>query len=460
MASAGNVQRTIGLTGAVVTLVGFVIGVSIFILPGTLAASTGPAIVFSYLLASLMAVFSCAISAQVGAVFPVSGASFVTVSRLVSPFWGFAAVWLIVGGGSIAVALLAYGFADYLHLIWPGVGRMTAAVFLVVALGGLNLMGARDTVLGQGLMVGAFMLALMVFSVAGIYHMDTRLLTPFVPNGLGPVLSATIPAFFSYAGFMVIIEIGGEIKRPARNIPLALGISFVTVLVVYTVVSLAIVGVVPWQELANIKAPVSEVAGRILPAWVASAITLTAVAAAASSVNVLLLGYSRDVLALARVKVLPEVLAKISKKHGEPINGVLVMMALSLAAVLTGGGIADFATLTVVGLLLFQIAVAAAVLMLPKKMKAQYEAASFSLKGWRLPFFSIGLMVFSAIFLIIVLLDSPGFILLAAAYFAIGTVYFFVRRAYLGKRGIRVQELIRAEVEMISVESGPDLTGQ
>jgi len=449
MGSAGNMQRTIGLTGAVVTLVGFVIGISIFILPGTLAASTGPAIVFSYLIASCMAIFSCAVSAQVGAVFPVSGASFVSVSRLLSPFWGFAIVWLILGAGSIAVALLAYGFADYLQLILPGVGRTTAALLLVAALGGLNLLGARDTVIGQGLMVAAFMLALLVFSVAGIYQMDTKLLTPFMPNGFGPVLSATIPAFFSFAGFMVIIEIGGEIKRPARNIPLALAISFVMVLVVYTIVSLAIVGVVPWQELANTKAPVSEAAGRILPAWLAAAITLTAVAAAASSVNGMLLGYSRDVLALARVKVLPDALAKISERHGEPVNAVLVITGLSFAVILTGGQIADFATLTVVGLLIFQIAVGVAVLMLPRKMNVQYKAAEFSLKGWKLPFFSIGLIVFSTLFLIIVLLDAPQFILLAATYFVVGAVYFYLRRNYLGKHGIHMRKLIREEVERI-----------
>jgi len=450
MVSAGKMQRTIGLTGAVVTLVGFVIGVSIFILPGTLAASTGPAIVLSYLLASMMAVFSCAVSAQVGAVFPVSGASFVSVSRLISPFWGFAIVWLILAAGSIAVALLAYGFADYLVLIWPGLSRTTAAMLLVAALGGLNLLGARDTVLGQGLMVAAFMLALLVFSVAGIYNMDTKLLTPFVPNGLGPVLSAMIPAFFSYAGFMVIIELGGEIKKPARNIPLALAISFVMVLVAYSVVSLAIVGVVPWQELATIKAPISEAAGRILPAWMATTITLTAIAAAASSVNGMLLGYSRDVLALARVKVLPDALAKISEKHGEPVNAVLVITGLSFVAVLSGGRITDFATLTVVGLLVYQITVAVAVLMLPKKMKTQYEAARFSLKGWKLPFFAIGLIVFSALFLVIVLLDSPEFILLALSYLAIGAIYFYLRRRHLGKLGIRVQKLIREEVEQIS----------
>ena len=182
----------------------------------------------------------------------------------------------------------------------------------------------------------------------------------------------------------------------------------------------------------------------------ATTITLTAVAAAASSVNGMLLGYSRDVLALARVKVLPEVLAKISEKHGEPVNAVLVITGLSFAVILTGGQISDFATLAVVGLLIFQIAVGVAIFMLPRKMNAQYKAANFSLKGWKLPFFSIGLIVFSTLFLIIVLLDAPQFILLAAAYFTVGAIYFYLRRSYLGKRGIRVQKLIREEVEQIS----------
>jgi APA family basic amino acid/polyamine antiporter len=103
-------------------------------------------------------------------------------------------------------------------------------------------------------MVFALLLALTVFALAGLVNMDTDRLTPFMPNGFSPVLAATVQAFFSYAGFMVIIEIGGEIKNPTRNIPLALAISFITVLLLYTLVSVAIVGVIPWQELGDINA--------------------------------------------------------------------------------------------------------------------------------------------------------------------------------------------------------------
>ena len=112
-----EMKRTMGVTGTVMTLVGLVIGVSIFILPGQLAAIAGPAMLVSYLIAALIALFSCVVAAQVGSVLPISGASFVAISRLLSPFLGFIVVWVTLGGAAVAVALLASGFADYAVLI-------------------------------------------------------------------------------------------------------------------------------------------------------------------------------------------------------------------------------------------------------------------------------------------------------------------------------------------------------
>ena len=65
------------------------------------------------------------------------------------------------------------------------------------------------------------------------------------PLGLAPIAYAAIPAYFSFLGFGVIIEIGGEIKRPGRTIPLALAIAFVCVLFFYTLVSIARPGLIP-----------------------------------------------------------------------------------------------------------------------------------------------------------------------------------------------------------------------
>lgn len=445
--SEAQVKRTVGVVGVVVTLVGFVIGISIFILPGALAATAGPGVVVSYLLAGVMALFSCFVAAQVGAVFPTSGASFVALSRLLSPFAGFAAVWLLIGGVAVAVALVAYGFADYALLLLPGLGRVTAAVLVVVALAALNLLGVKGTVIGQGVMVAMFMVALAVFCVAGLIALDRQLLVPFMPNGWGPVLAAAVPAAFSFSGFMVVIEIGGEVKNPSRTMPVALAVSFLTVLVVYGAVSLAVVGVIPWRELGGMGAPVGEAASRILPAWTTGTINLAVLAAAATSINGLLLGYSRDILALARVKALPEVFARISRAHGEPANGVLLITALSLVAVAVGGSIAELATLVVMGLLALQAALGIAVLRIPRQLPELYRQAGFRLGPVALPFFSLGLVAVSLGFLVIAAWGDPAVVLIAAAWVVAGTVYYRVRRAALVHRGEDLEAEIRRQVD-------------
>jgi basic amino acid/polyamine antiporter, APA family len=448
-------NRCVGVAGVVVTLVGFVIGISIFILPGALAATAGPGVVLSYGIAGLLTLFSCAVAAQIGAVFPTSGASFFVVSHLISPSSGFVAVWLIVGGAAVAIALVAYGFADYARLLFPGLDRTAAAVLVVVALAGLNLLDVRDTVIGQGVMVVAFMVALGVFCIAGLRAINVGLLVPLMPNGLEPVLAAAVPAFFSFAGFMVVIEIGGEVKNPSRTMPIALAISFVTVLVVYVAVSLSVVGVIPWQELKGTGAPVGDAAARILPRWMTGGITLAALAAAATSINALLLGYSRDLLALARVKALPDVFARISARHGGPISGVLLITALSLVAVAAGGSIAGLATLVVIGLLALQAMLGVAALLIPRRLPERYGAVGFRLGPLALPFFSVGLVVLSTAFLVIAAMSDLKAVLVGASWLMIGGAYYGIRRFALARRGIDVGVLVRRQVERAWSMSAP-----
>jgi APA family basic amino acid/polyamine antiporter len=446
MPEAG-VRRSVGVVGAVVTLVGFVIGVTIFILPGALAATAGPAVVLSYCIAGLMALFSCFVAAQIGAVFPMSGASFIAVSRLLSPFLGFVVIWLIIGAVSVAVALVAYGFADYALLLLTGLNRVVMAVVVVMALTGLNLLGIKRTVIGQGLMVVVFMVTLGVFCCAALISLDTDLLVPFMPNGLGPMLVAAVPASFSFAGFIVVIEIGGEIKDPSRTIPLALAFSFLIVLLVYTAVSLSVVGVIPWQELEGVGAPVGEAAARVLPGWMTNGINLAVLAAAASSINVLLLGFSRDILALGRVGALPESFARISRRHGEPVNAVLLITGISFGAIAVGGSIAQLATLVVVGLLALQAALGAAALLIPRRLPVLYQEAGFRLGPVALAFFSVGLIALSAAFLVIAAWGDPKVVLIGTAWLVFGVVYYRFRRSALTKRGVDVAQLIREHVE-------------
>jgi basic amino acid/polyamine antiporter, APA family len=428
-------KRDVGTFGATMTLVGLVVGISIFILPGTLAATAGPAVIASYALASFLTLFVCVVAAQIGCLFPVSGATFVAIGRLVSPFFGFVTVWMMIGGVCVAIALLGYGIADYLHQIVPGTNRAVAAYGIVLTLAVLNVVGMKANVIGQALMVVVFAVALVVFTAAGVMNVRADYLVPFAPNGWWPVAAAAIPAFFSFAGFMVIIDIGGEIRDPARTIPRALGLSFVIVLLTYVLVSLAVVGTIPWRELGGIAAPVGEAAARILPSWVAVAIAAAAVAAGATSINGLLLGYSRDVLALARVGIFPEALAKVSPRHGTPVNGVLSLTALALVGLSLESGVTELATTIAIALLTLQIFLGIAMLAAPRKLGALYEAAPFRLGRGALWFFGSGLILFSLAFLAIAVSDSPRSVLFAACHLLVGCGYYIARRRHLLERG-------------------------
>ncbi|MFK5894358.1 MAG: amino acid permease [Pseudomonadota bacterium] len=439
-------ERSIGVGGVFVTLVGLVIGISIYILPGSLAASAGPAVIVSYGLAALMALFGCVVAAQIGAIFPISGASFFAISSLLSPFVGFITVWFMIGAAAVATGLIAYGFADYFNALWPIVDRKILAFFIVILLGSLNLIGTKETVRWQTFMVISFMLALIIFGFVGSVNIDLQLLHPFMPNGWNSVFSAAVPAFFSYAGFMLIIEMSGEIKNPGRTLPLGLGISFVTVLLAYTVVSLVIVGVIPWSDLGTLSAPVGEVAHRIMPSWLAKFVIITAIAAAASSINALILGYSRDVFALAKVQILPKALAKISPKSTVPFNSILVMLFLSMIAIAFGGTISDLATLVVIGMLGLQLALGFSLLFIHKKLPHRYENASFKINPKLLVFFSVGLIIFSLLFLSIVMWGNFKIIIIAAAYLIIGALYFYFK-IMASNKNKKLELLISEEID-------------
>lgn len=443
-------RRQIGIAGATTTLVGLVVGISIFILPGTLAATAGPAVIASYALASFLTLFVCVVAAQIGSLFPVSGATFVAIGRLVSPFFGFVTVWMMIGAISVAIALVAYGTADYLQQILPGTNRPLAAWGIVLTLAALNVVGMKANVTAQTLMVAVFAVALAVFIAAGAMNVRADYLVPFAPNGWWPVAAAAIPAFFSFAGFMIIIDIGGEIRDPARTIPRALGLSFLIVLLTYALVSLAVVGTIPWQQLAGIAAPVGEAAARILPSSVAVGIAAAAVAAGATSINGLLLAYSRDVLALARAGIFPEALAKVSPRRGTPVNGVLFLTALALIGLSLESGVTALATIITIALLILQVFLGVAVLTAPRKLSALYAAAPFRLGRAALWFFGGGLILFSLAFLAVAVSDSPRSVLFAACHLLVGCAYYVTRRRYLLGRGIDVDQRIRDEAEGIS----------
>jgi basic amino acid/polyamine antiporter, APA family len=429
MSVTGANNGSIGLLGTIFTLVGFVVGASIYILPGQLFALAGPAMILSMVIASVPALFTCLLAAQVGSAFPGSGANFLATRAMLSPFWGFLTIWSIIGASVVALALLAYGFADYVGVVVPAFapwrGTLACAVIGTFCL--LNFLGAKEAAWFQTFVVVALKGSLVLFAVIGLFHIEPARFVPFAPQGSGAVMMGIVPSFFAFLGFTLIVAISEEIKDPGRTIPRALAWSFVIIMATYIAVSIVAVGTLEPAVLASSKTPIDDAAKAILPGWAIFLMSVGAVMAATTSINGVLLLVSRDVVALGRDGLLPSPLAELNFKAQVPAKAILFVAALAVACILTGASIERFAVTTVVGFLLAQSVIAVACWRMPTRLGAAFDTLPFKMSPFVLRLVCSLTILSCAAFLVISLMGSLLPALVAGLYLALGALWFVAR---------------------------------
>lgn len=446
-----RLERKVGLAGAVFLLVGNIIGASIFILPGQLAGIAGPAVFVSYLIAVIPAIFNSLVAAQVGGILPVSAADYVFTSTVLKPVLGFLKVWAAMLGAMVGGPLLSYGFAAYMGYFLPGVDRVVIAVGIVLLITAINLAGIRSSVKVQVAMVSVFVSALLVLSIGGLFYMDRDLMTPLAPLGWGAVLAAAVPAYYSYTGFTMLLSFTEEIKNPARNVPLTVLISFLVVALVYTSITFVVPGLIPWRELGTIAAPLGAAAATFLPEWFSVAITIAALLAAGTSINVLIISTSRSFFAVARNRIYPEIISHVGKRTREPDVATVFVTLVILGGIAFQGNIAQYASVSVIGWMLYGIIWGIALVRLPRKLPDHYNGARFRLPVPVLWVTAVVNVIMGVTFIAIAVRDNfeP-----AMGYFGLllaGAIYYYFRQRKLAREGVSIEALLRHETEEAAI---------
>src|SRR6185295_8474275 len=176
---------------------------------------------------------------------------------------------------------------------------------------------------------------------AGVVHFDTNLAFSFPPDaftlspsfftGLG---SAMLIAVYDYWGYYNVCFFGGEVKDPGRTIPRAIIYSILAVAAIYIVMNISILGVIPWQELADTTNPGNEATQRHIISifmqrlygdWAGVLVSLLIMWTAFASVFSLMLGYSRVPYAAAVDGNYFKSFARVHQKHRFPYVSLLVM---------------------------------------------------------------------------------------------------------------------------------------
>ncbi|WMJ73037.1 amino acid permease [Cytophagaceae bacterium ABcell3] len=316
--------RSLSLTGALSIGLGTMIGAGLFVLSGPAAEQTGPAVTLSYLIAGLICLPIAMIVSELATAMPQAGGSYHLVMNTIGPIAGTIvglANWLglMFAGGFYLIGIAQY-LSEYINIpLWIIVAA-TGGLFTI-----LNVFGAHYTGRAQQIIVFVLLLILAYYIIFGWQQADASLREPFMPEGFTSVLGTVGLIIVSFTGFEKISTTAGEIKKPSRNLPIAIIGSVAIATIFYFLIMHVTTSVVPHHEFAAFKAPLVDTASRFLdsPAGI-FIIWAGALLAMASSSNAAITTATRINFAMSRDRVLPHYFDIIHQKFGTPYRSVII----------------------------------------------------------------------------------------------------------------------------------------
>jgi amino acid transporter len=384
--SAAGLRRDLGALESYATLVGILIGAGIFKVTSQAWLLTGPSVILGYLVLS-PAILATSVAYSFFLSTPLGrdpGGEYSHISRT---FGGhglaFVGAWLKAISYLGALAFLAQAFADYaLELV--GAREAGAGARQALALAALGFFfcvhaaGVRWFGRIQVAMCAVLGLSIAVLVVPGLFAIHPENYRPFFTHGFSGFAAALPPLFFAYAGFESLAQAAGEVKDSTRRLPgiFLRGIAATTG--VYLLMSLVAFGALPGERLGRSAAPMAEVGAVYLPGAAAWFVTLGAVMAVTTSLNVTMLTPSRVGIMLARDRLAPAWLGAIEPRTGTPVLGLGLTLAVS-AILLLSGQVALALNIAVFALVLLYLLHSLAFLLLPRLNPALFRQATIAI---------------------------------------------------------------------------------
>ncbi len=346
---SSRLARRLNTSDAVILGLGSMIGAGIFAAAGPAAAAAGTGLLIAVVLAGCVAFLNASTMAQLAAVYPESGGTYVYGRKRLGPIWGFLAGWGFVVGKLASCTAMALTFAYYAA---PEYARYLA-VAAVLLLTMINYMGVKKTALATRILVTLVLSALALVAAAslggGAVDFD-RLQAWTERGGIPGILEATGLMFFAFAGYARVATLGEEVMDPKRTIPRSIILALGITLLIYLLIIGSAVLTVDIQALAHAQAPLrlAVESGRFEA--LAPVVRIGACLASLSVLLSLMAGVSRTTFAMAANRDLPHFLSAVHEVHKVPYRaelmvGLIVAVVVSLADLRAAIGFSSFAIL-------------------------------------------------------------------------------------------------------------------
>ncbi len=327
---------------------GAIIGTGIFGMTGVAAVHmSGPAVVASYALAGITAIFIALVYTEIATMIPTSGGAYSYTFVAFGEIMAWIVSWMMILYFVTSASTVAVSWSGYMVSIFREGGiELPIALTQSPAFGGIiNLpatliclfitailvRGTKESAIINGILVITKIIAISLFIYIATPHFDTihwfehnhpfqsdlLLSSPFMPFGISGVITGAAFVFFAYNGFDAIASAAEECKNPKRDLTIAILGSLLVCMVLYMFVSALLVGILPFN-LIDINSSLASALSYNGHHVASSIISAGVIIGMLSVILVQLFALSRIILATARDGLLPSFLAKVHKKYHTP----------------------------------------------------------------------------------------------------------------------------------------------
>jgi APA family basic amino acid/polyamine antiporter len=368
----GELSRVISLPQATAMVVGIIIGASIFVQPSEVTASLGsvPAIFLAWLASGILTLFGALVCAELASIFPNSGGVYVFLreafGRPLAFLWGWAMFWTMHSG---IIAAIAMGFARYLGKLlesgfgeqaasaigFPnrlnelgqpleGFGHRSAAIFVIIVISAVNMLGVRPGSMLQAFLTAVKLLAISIIIVIGFSFgggnpssaLQSESLIDMSNVSLHQFGLAMVAGLFAFGGWHMVTYSAGETVDPKRTIPRALVIGTLIVTACYVFLNAVYLYVLPIEAVAGSRAIAADVATAVVGNWGGRAIAILVMVSTFGAVAGVILAGPRVYYAMAHDGVIFRRFGEIHPRWRTPTRVIAAQAVWSSVLVATG----------------------------------------------------------------------------------------------------------------------------
>lgn len=365
--------------------IGATVGTGIFIVFSQAVPVAGPAVIWSFVIAAVVAGLTALCYAEMASAIPASGSSYSYAYATLGEFPALAVGACLLLEYGVSGAAVAVGWSEYLNQALenlfgvripdalssaPEAGGVVnlPAIALVAMCTLLLVRGVSESAKANAAMVMIKLAVLVMFIGIGVTGWNQDHFSNFAPMGIAGITGAAGIIFFSYIGLDAVSTAGNEAKNPTRTMPLAILITLGVVTALYIAVAVVAIGAQETQAFEGQEAGLAAILQTVTNAsWPGTVLALAAIVSIFSVTLVVLYGQTRIFFAMSSDGLVPPVFSRVNARTRTPIAGTLITG--SAVAVLAGLLPLSFlAEMTSIGTLVAFIVVALAVII----RRAQY----------------------------------------------------------------------------------------